>query len=90
MLDIQNKCPDHSCRCGSSTLTMSKMELFVTLVKCPVINYSTESFVLDVTRILQSCIINATNSIGGSTILYSSIVPFGIKYNSYIRFPASK
>ena len=58
ILDIQNKCPYGSCRGGSRTLAISKMEIFVIVVKCPVNNYVTKSTVLDLAGILHPCIVN--------------------------------
>ena len=79
MLDIQNTCPYGSRRGGSRTLTISNMELFVTIVKWPGINDSAKSSILDVAGILHPSVYRAcsTNSIDGS-IVYNSIVPFGM------------
>ena len=76
MLD---RCPYGSCRGGSRTLTIFKMKLFLAIVNCPVVNYSTKNTILNVTGILFPCIVHVQLTlIGTSAIIYSIIVEFGI------------
>ena len=88
MLNIQNKCPYGSYETGSGTLEIFKIEIFVTIVRCPVINYSTKSSILNITTSLYcTC---STTCLGGSITVYSRNVPFRIEYNSCVSIPAPK
>lgn len=71
----------------SRTHALSKIELFKTVVKGPFNSYSTKSAILDVAFVYRTC---SVNSIDGSTIVYSIILPFGIIHNSCIGVPFSK
>ena len=74
MLDMQSKCPYGSCRGGSITLALSKMEFIWVIVKCPAITYSTKRSILDVTGILNLCIIHVQPTLEVAGSLYIVIL----------------
>ena len=76
MLDMQNKCLNGSFRGGSRTFAISKMEFFLTIGSVQILSIPQG---LHLAGILHPCIVHVQLSLY-STIVYSSFVPFGIKY----------
>ena len=72
MLDIRNKLIYDSCREVAQSLAICDMVLFVVIVKCPSIPQKSPS------QMFQGSY-RKTNSRGGNSIAYSSIVLFQIK-----------